>query len=156
LLPTPQTEPLSGFLFDQNNQQNMLEHMSNNGVGATGTIPELPEVPENFYTFDSSNFPGYLNNGPPTSPASIAFIDDYLNAPTSPALLTFEGQPPELSPDVPEPTTAPQDFQDSQVVPGLSEVAADNVVEPLTGMTTGPTPNREVPEDLEAPQAPTA
>jgi hypothetical protein len=148
-LPTPQTEPQSGFLFDQNNQQNMLEHMSNNGAGATGTIPELPEVPEIFFTFDSSNFPGYLNSGPPTSPASIAFIDDYLNSPTSPqALLTFDGQ----SPDVPEPTTAPQDNQDSQVVPGLSEVAAVNVAS--TGMTTGTTPKPRSPRRSRSPPSP--
>jgi hypothetical protein len=98
-LPAPQTEPP---VFDQTNQQNMLEHMDtpDNGVGgATGTIPGFPEVPADLesLTFDAlsfPDFPGYLSSGTPTSPATTAFIDDYLNAPTSPqGLLGFEGDP---------------------------------------------------------------
>jgi hypothetical protein len=106
-LPAPQTEPP---VFDQTNQQNILEHMdtTDNGVGATGTIPGFPEVPADLesFTYDASSFPDfpeYLNSGPPTSPATTAaFIDDYLEqvAPTSPqGLLGFEG-----GPVVPEPT----------------------------------------------------
>jgi hypothetical protein len=100
-LPAPQPpQPAPFILFDQTNQQNMLEHMDtpDSGVGgATGTIPGFPEVPTDLesFTFDASSFPdypGFLNNGPPTSPATTAFIDDYLNAPTSPqGLLGFEG-----------------------------------------------------------------
>jgi hypothetical protein len=108
VLPAPQP-PQPAPVFDQNNQQNMLEHMDTTtpaSGGATGTIPEFPEVPADLesFTFGTSSFPDfpeYLNSGPPTSPATAAtFIDDYLNAPTSPqGLLGFEG-----GPVVPEPT----------------------------------------------------
>jgi hypothetical protein len=100
VLPAPQP-PQPTPVFDQTNQQNMLEHMDTTTLdsgGATGTIPGFPEVPADLesFTFDTSSFPDfpeYLNSGPPTSPATAAtFIDDYLNAPTSPqGLLGFEG-----------------------------------------------------------------
>jgi hypothetical protein len=113
-LPAPQPPPPAP-VFDQNNQQNMLEHMDTSSGGATGTIPGFPEVPadmEIFFTFDASSFPdyaGYLNDGPPTSPATTAFIDDYLNTPTSPQLLLGfeEQQPPPVIPEPPAPAAAP-------------------------------------------------
>jgi hypothetical protein len=99
LVPAPQTEPP---MFDQTNQQNMLEHMDTPSQGATSTIPGFPKIPADLESFnlDFSSFPdypGFLNDGPPTSPAP-PFIEDYLNAPTSPqGLLGFE------EPVVPEP-----------------------------------------------------
>jgi hypothetical protein len=133
LLPAPQPEPV----FDQTDQQNVLEHMDTTLGAATGTIPGFPEIPEDLesFTFDAASFPyfpGYLNSGPPTSPAT-AFIDNYLNAPASPAgtqgLLGFEG-PQELEPQqtmVPEPPAA-------KVVPEVVPAQAA-----ATGMTTGTT-----------------
>jgi hypothetical protein len=139
-LPAPQP-PQPAPVFDQTNQQNMSEHMDtpDNGVGgATGTIPGFPEVPADLesFTFDASSFPdlpGYLNSGPPTSPVTTAFIDDYLNAPTSPhGLLGFEG-----GPVIPEPTTllAPATAPFQELVPEV-------VPAPATGMTTGTTPKK--------------
>jgi hypothetical protein len=139
--------------------------MSNNGAEATGTIPGFPELPadmENFYTFDSSNFPGdFLNNGPPTSPATATFIDDYL-PPTSPqgqGLLTFEGQQP--SPDVPEPiapATAPTTLFQEVAAPLQELVPAP--IAGATGMTAKPrSPRRSTsppsnPNRLIAPNTP--
>jgi hypothetical protein len=95
-LQQPQPVSSSEPVFDQTNQQNMLEHMDTPSGAATGTVPEFLEVPPDL-TFDTSSFPdysGYLNDGPPTSPAT-AFIDDYLNPPTSSqGQLGFQGQQP--------------------------------------------------------------
>jgi hypothetical protein len=157
VLPAPQP-PQPTPIFDQNNQQNMLEHIDTTtpaSGGATGTIPGSPEVPADLdtFTFDTSSFPdfpGYLNSGPPTSPATTAFIDDYLNAPTSPqGLLRFEGVPV-----LPEPTmllalaTAPLQELVPEVVPAPAEVAA---IEPSTGMTTGTTPKSRSPRRSRSP-----
>jgi hypothetical protein len=116
---------------------------------------DFPEVPADLesFTFDTSSFPDfpeYLNSGPPTSPATAAtFIDDYLNAPTTPqGLLGFEGGPvvPEptmlLAPAAVVPLTAPEVVP--QVVPAPAEVAA------ATGMTTG-TPKPRSPRRSRSP-----
>jgi hypothetical protein len=154
-LPAPQP-PQPAPVFDQTNQQNMLEHMDtpDSGVGgATGTIPGFPEVPADLesITFDAFNFPdfpGYLNSGPPTSPATAAtFIDDYLNAPQG--LLGFEGKQP--SPDVPEPT-APATAPLQEVVAPLQEL----VPAPIAGatgmhMTAGTTQKPRSPRRSRSP-----
>jgi hypothetical protein len=124
-------------VFDQTNQQNMLEHMDTPSGAATGTVPELQEGPPDL-TFDPSSFPdysGYLNDGPPTSPAT-AFIDDYLTPPSPQGQLGFQGQQP--SPIVP-PAAAP-----------LPEV----VPVPATGMTTGTTPKPRSPRRSRSPPNP--
>jgi hypothetical protein len=152
VLPAPQTEPP---VFDQTNQQNMLEHMDTPSGGATGTIPGFPEVPADLdtFTFDASSFPdypGYLNSGPPTSPAKAAtFIDDYVNAPQG--LLTFEGQQP--SPVVPEPqapTAAPLQEVVTPVAAPLQEVAPAPIAG-ATGMTAGTTPKPRSPRRSRSP-----
>jgi hypothetical protein len=57
LLPAPQPEPV----FDQTNQQNMLEHMNTTSGAAIGTIPGFPEIPDDleFFTFDAASFPDF-------------------------------------------------------------------------------------------------
>jgi hypothetical protein len=127
---------------------------------ATGTIPGFPEVPGDLesFTFDTPNFPDfpdYLNSGPPTSPATTAFIDDYLNAPTSPqGLLGFEGEPvvpAEPATMLSAPVTAPIQEIVPEVVPGplLDNVVA--AIEPLTGMTTGTTAKPRSPRRSRSP-----
>jgi hypothetical protein len=125
----PQSQPISYSepVFDQTNQQHMLEHMDTPLGAATGTVPELQEGPPDL-TFDPSSFPeysGYLNDGPPTSPAT-AFIDDYLTPYSPQGQLEFQGQQP--SPIVPA-SQAPAAAPLPEVVPV-----------PATGMTTGTTP----------------
>jgi hypothetical protein len=145
VLPAPQPEPV----FDQTNQQNMLEHMDTPSEGATGTIPGFPEVPAdlNTFTFDASSFPdypGFLNNGPPTSPAAATFIDDYLNAPTSPqGLLDFEGQQVStVVPEPPAPAVAPTTL--------LEEVVSAPIAG-ASGMTAGTTPKPRSPRRSRSP-----
>jgi hypothetical protein len=134
VLPAPQP-PQPEHVFDQTNQQNMLEHMDTPSEGATGTIPGFPEVPADLdtSTLDASSFPnfaGYLNSGPPTSPAT-AFIDEYLNAPTSPAVAPLQ--------EVVTPVAAPL----QEVVPAPIAGA--------TGMTAGTTPKSRSPRRSRSP-----
>jgi hypothetical protein len=150
LLPAPlvtQPEPV----FDQTNQQRMLEHMDTPSGAANGTIPGFPEVPADLdnFTFDSTSFPdfpGYLKSGPPTSQAT-AFIDNYLNAPTSPQGL-LEGPQQLVVPEpqevlVPAAATAPTPLS---VVPAQAAAA--------TGMATGTTPKPRSPRRSRSPPSP--
>jgi hypothetical protein len=111
--------------------------------GAIGTIPGFPEVPADLdnFTFDASSFPDfpdYLNSGPPTSPATTAFIDDYLNAPTSPqGLLGFEGGPvlpagPAHAPATVVPVTAPEVVPEVVTAPHPTENGKGRVRRSLT------------------------
>jgi hypothetical protein len=127
---------------------------TDNGVGATGTIPGFPEVPADLesFTYDASsfpNFPRYLNSGPPTSPATAAFIDDYLNAPTSPQVLEFEGAPVIPEPQAPA-TTTPEVVP--EVVPAPTPTTLS--VAAATGMTTGTTPKPRSPRRSRSPPSP--
>jgi len=92
-------------VFDNGNQQNMLEYLNTTSAqDFAATVPPLdmatfPNVPEGLqeFTFDSADFPSFpefINNGAPTSPANAnTFIDDYLNTSTP----IHEGTPPMLS-----------------------------------------------------------
>jgi hypothetical protein len=147
-LPQPQPVSSSEPVFDQTNQQNMLEHMETPS-GVTETIPGFPEIPADLdtITFDAfPQYPRYLNNGPPTSPLP-AFIDDYLNPPTSPqGQLGFQGQQP--TPIVPAsqaPAAAPLQEVVTPIAVPLQEVA------PATGITTGTTPKPRSPRRSRSP-----
>jgi len=73
-------------VFDNGNQQSMLEYLNTTSNAATvpsldmGNFPNVPEGLQEF-TLDTADFPSFhefINNEAPTSPAN-AFIDDYLN-----------------------------------------------------------------------------
>jgi hypothetical protein len=132
--------------------------------GATGTIPGFPEVPADLetLTFYASNYPdfaGYLNSGPPTSPAT-AFIDDFLNAPTSPqGLLTFEGQHPSpvvlVVPEPQAPATAP--LQEVAALAAPTTLFQEVVRAPIagaSGMTVGTTPTTPKPRSPRRSRSP--
>ena len=90
-------------VFDNGNQQNMLEYLNTTDNALVpgpfldmATFPNVPEGLQEF-TFDSADFPSFpefINNGAPTSPANAnTFIDDYLNmsdVPTQQNLLEFQ------------------------------------------------------------------
>jgi hypothetical protein len=50
VLPEPQS-PQPEPMFDQTNQQTMLEHIATPSGAATGTIPGFPEVPADLESF---------------------------------------------------------------------------------------------------------
>jgi hypothetical protein len=117
--PAPQLPPPAP-VFDQTNQQNMLEHMSTTSGGATGTIPGFPEVPEDpdFLEFLNSNFPDYgglLNNpitindylNPTTSPSSPQLQLEYQGQQTSPEPQAVVPEPQAVVPEPPAPAAAP-------------------------------------------------